>query len=359
MPVIQIVCPKCHGDIELEDSREFGYCSYCGTKIMISEMIPQKIQFDESHKIGTWLSFCESELKSGNYGDLEKHAEKILENEGENYLGWYYIGAAQIGLGKFDTGFESWVKCIKKCQDLSFLKDMYWSTPSFLNNCVFRINAMDNTDFGYVPLGPISCLERAFDEREDLELEEKEDHYSLVADTINILEEKFEDKLTDKMYYALYQVMGHIIFDVVTFYLDPEVVIEFFKDGKDIGEKIIRKTPRPREEYDIPGSIRWDSIDSDREFYSIIIKKMNDYLDGKSEDEINNVIEYWADQEDLTYVEIYDKAQEASFDLHDDSSSIRRNARALTKGYAEQFVDIYLGSVLNKKSKGLFGLFKK
>ena len=37
MALISLQCPNCAGDIELEDSRDFGFCLYCGTKIMVTK----------------------------------------------------------------------------------------------------------------------------------------------------------------------------------------------------------------------------------------------------------------------------------------------------------------------------------
>ena len=36
MALISLKCPNCSGDIELDDSREFGFCVYCGSKVMIT-----------------------------------------------------------------------------------------------------------------------------------------------------------------------------------------------------------------------------------------------------------------------------------------------------------------------------------
>lgn len=35
-------CPNCNGDINIDDSREFAYCPYCGTKILLKETIEVK-----------------------------------------------------------------------------------------------------------------------------------------------------------------------------------------------------------------------------------------------------------------------------------------------------------------------------
>ena len=34
MGFIELKCPNCSAEIELDDKREFGFCSYCGTKIV-------------------------------------------------------------------------------------------------------------------------------------------------------------------------------------------------------------------------------------------------------------------------------------------------------------------------------------
>ena len=37
MAYIALICPKCGASLELEDNREFGFCQYCGTRIMIEQ----------------------------------------------------------------------------------------------------------------------------------------------------------------------------------------------------------------------------------------------------------------------------------------------------------------------------------
>ncbi len=37
MALISLKCPNCSGDIELDDSREFGFCMYCGSKVVVTK----------------------------------------------------------------------------------------------------------------------------------------------------------------------------------------------------------------------------------------------------------------------------------------------------------------------------------
>lgn len=37
MPMVMLKCPQCGGELQFEDDREFGFCQYCGAKVMIEK----------------------------------------------------------------------------------------------------------------------------------------------------------------------------------------------------------------------------------------------------------------------------------------------------------------------------------
>ena len=43
MKAIKLVCPNCKANLELDDSREFGFCQYCGTKILLEKEQPNTV----------------------------------------------------------------------------------------------------------------------------------------------------------------------------------------------------------------------------------------------------------------------------------------------------------------------------
>ena len=367
MPVVQIVCPKCGGDVELEDSREFGFCMYCGTKIMISEMITQKIRIDESHKVDSWLSFCESDMSTMDYDSLEKHAEKILENDKSNHMGWYYKGVAQIGLGKFDGGYDSWIKSVQNCHDGKKLKELYDWMPDVVYKTTYQINSewaskQDNTEtnFKYASIMGICDVERAFEANDDFQIDDNDESaLELIFSLFNKFKECFKAVHKLRMYYGMYMSLGELVEEIVFTYVDPEILLAAFEEAYEMGQLAIRVTSRPRDDYDLAGSIRWDMIDSDKIFYSIIANKMRLYLEDCNEDEIEKVAEYWCDK-DLDYVDIYERASDISFNITDDSALARMTAKSKTNKLAEEFVDAFLGPIMTKKKKtGFFGKFKK
>lgn len=37
MRIVTLKCTHCGGDVQLDDTREYGFCMYCGTKILIQQ----------------------------------------------------------------------------------------------------------------------------------------------------------------------------------------------------------------------------------------------------------------------------------------------------------------------------------
>lgn len=50
MSLVNIKCPNCGASIQLDNSRESGFCSYCGSKVQIQEAI-NKIKIDRTGDI--------------------------------------------------------------------------------------------------------------------------------------------------------------------------------------------------------------------------------------------------------------------------------------------------------------------
>lgn len=45
MAIVSLKCPSCGADITLDDSKEFGFCSYCGTQIQNNAIQKLKIEY--------------------------------------------------------------------------------------------------------------------------------------------------------------------------------------------------------------------------------------------------------------------------------------------------------------------------
>lgn len=94
MSLIALKCPSCGGNLEFEDSREFGFCQYCGTKIMISQEINNTVNntvnnFNSTTIISNGkeeqnrrkISAAQKAADEGNYEAAKTIADDILLND--------------------------------------------------------------------------------------------------------------------------------------------------------------------------------------------------------------------------------------------------------------------------------------
>ena len=81
-------CPNCSGQITLDDSRDFGFCSYCGTKIQINETINVKhsgqVNVEGLATVDSLIKSGFSFYDSGNENKAKEIFEKVRELSYDN-----------------------------------------------------------------------------------------------------------------------------------------------------------------------------------------------------------------------------------------------------------------------------------
>lgn len=87
MSLVNVKCPNCGAEIQLDSSREEGFCSYCGSKVLVKEAI-NKVKIDKSGDIQNFLQLAESALNSNNYEECLTYANKALEVDSNNSRAW-------------------------------------------------------------------------------------------------------------------------------------------------------------------------------------------------------------------------------------------------------------------------------
>ncbi len=81
MGMIAVKCPQCGADIQLDDSREFGFCNYCGTKIIQDRIIHEhkgSVKVDNSERINNLYQIARREKELFDIGAAAKHYGMIL-----------------------------------------------------------------------------------------------------------------------------------------------------------------------------------------------------------------------------------------------------------------------------------------
>lgn len=74
--MIELKCPNCKADIELDETRDFGFCRYCGTKVLIE---PNKSKVDGIAGIDNLLLRAEQFYKENNFTKALEYYNRVLD----------------------------------------------------------------------------------------------------------------------------------------------------------------------------------------------------------------------------------------------------------------------------------------
>ena len=93
--MIALRCPCCHGEIELAQDEEFGFCQYCGTKMLINpaQRISGEISISHKHEIENYLARAQDFEKDGELQKAEVYYNRVLDLDYNNQ-------AAKIGYNR-------------------------------------------------------------------------------------------------------------------------------------------------------------------------------------------------------------------------------------------------------------------
>ena len=87
MAFIALKCPACGADISLDDSRDFGFCQYCGTKIVQDKTIIEhrgSVSIDHTNEIGNLLILGKRLFNQNRFTEAESYFRKVLELDAHN-----------------------------------------------------------------------------------------------------------------------------------------------------------------------------------------------------------------------------------------------------------------------------------
>ena len=74
--MLQLKCPNCGADITLDGTREFGFCSYCGTKILLNEYTKRA---DGIPGVANLLLRAEDFFKKDNLEKAKEYYNRVLD----------------------------------------------------------------------------------------------------------------------------------------------------------------------------------------------------------------------------------------------------------------------------------------
>lgn len=91
MATVSIKCPNCGGALDLDDSKEFGFCIFCGTQVHVQDEktrveVSGSVKLDESDKYGNYLTLATRAFEVKNMSEAYTYYTKALEIRQNDYL---------------------------------------------------------------------------------------------------------------------------------------------------------------------------------------------------------------------------------------------------------------------------------
>ena len=113
MPLIALRCPHCNGAVELDDTNSFGFCQYCGTKVLVADVTsPASPVSGASGDVANLIKLAEQTLESTD-SEVADVANRILALDADNPYGWYYRGVSAAMRGDTEGMYNAWCKALE------------------------------------------------------------------------------------------------------------------------------------------------------------------------------------------------------------------------------------------------------
>lgn len=93
MGFIAVKCPECGADIQLDDSREFGFCNYCGAKVVQDKVVVEHrgtVKVDETEKLENLYVLARRARDDNNSEKASIYYDKILQQDPNSWEANFY-----------------------------------------------------------------------------------------------------------------------------------------------------------------------------------------------------------------------------------------------------------------------------
>ena len=110
MALVALKCPNCGGDLQFEDSHDFGFCQYCGTKIMLQEALTHKVELDYTRQARNLLQNAEDYYSEGFKEKAYGYASDAVELDRTLARAWYIKAMCSEDYEDRVVGFKNALK---------------------------------------------------------------------------------------------------------------------------------------------------------------------------------------------------------------------------------------------------------
>lgn len=323
MSLIALKCPNCNGDIQLDDSKEFGFCMHCGTKVMIQEAVNRNVKLDHSDRLNNLIAVGKNTITGGSSADLLDTANKILEIDSDNWFGWYLRGVSASKAANCAGMYKAWEKAVEHIDQKTYLEYRdefidYAANASIGFGCEKSFNAL-----------PVTFMQKIL----DLEPED-EDRFAIavIKRMCELKEFLNEDDVINTMINACFLAKAELIL-----YLDLGCFMGCYEELVRLNNIIVgTKSIFANDEY---GTLA--------EMYNTFLlpyEALNHCLETckYSDEEFEDAIDYWVEHDTDEYLQYFNEASDLAHEVFDAGVLAKMRLKKQIKKNIETMVDVYV-----------------
>lgn len=124
MGMVALKCPQCGADVEMDETREFGFCTFCGTKVMQDKVVVEhkgSVKVDDSNELKNLYILARRARDEEDSDNAKKYYEELLLKDPNNWECVYYSAYFKaVGCKVGETGIVAMTlqNTTKSCFDL-------------------------------------------------------------------------------------------------------------------------------------------------------------------------------------------------------------------------------------------------
>lgn len=140
-------CPSCGANVELDSNREFGFCSYCGTKIVQDKIIHEhrgSVTVEGTANVASLTERARMMLSDGDFRSADTYFDRVLDIDPHNAYAYWGKMCCSIGV-RDDEQLEKYPHSVKSIP--SFHKAIDFSTGEEHERYVALGNATEENQY--------------------------------------------------------------------------------------------------------------------------------------------------------------------------------------------------------------------
>ena len=128
-------CQNCSAQVDLDNQRGFGFCTYCGQRIVVPESMKQT-----GETVDGMLTIAEMSLKSNDLQKASEYIDKALEKDTINPYAWLIKGNILMANDNFSGALNSWERALSALNEKEDVKKYLDEIAASLGKFQFRFS---------------------------------------------------------------------------------------------------------------------------------------------------------------------------------------------------------------------------